>query len=53
MARQPIGNRQAYVVTMGTGTGIAEIAPSSKAGEEIQALAAEVVERMTKLRLAA
>ncbi len=53
MARQHIGNRQAYVVTMGAGMGVTEIAPSSTAGEEIKALAAEIVERMTKVRLAA
>ncbi|MEZ5935991.1 MAG: ParA family protein [Alphaproteobacteria bacterium] len=53
MARQHIGNRQAYVVTMGTGMGIAEIAPSSVAGQEMGALTAEILQRMSKVRLVA
>jgi chromosome partitioning protein len=53
MACQHVGNRQAYVVTMGAGLGITEIAPSSMAGRELDALAAEIVEKMNKVRLVA
>ena len=53
MARQHIGNRQAYVATMGTGMGITEIAPSSMAGHEVAALAAEILGKITKVQLVA
>lgn len=45
LARQLIGNRQAYAATMGVGLGVAEVAPLSLAGREISALAAEMLER--------
>lgn len=53
MARQPIGNRQAYVAAMGAGLGVTEAAPSSLAAQEINALAAEIIERMAGVRLVA
>lgn len=53
MARHHIGNRQAYVATMGTGMGISEIAPSSKAAHEMGVLAAEILERTSTVRLVA
>lgn len=53
MARQHLGNRQAYAATLGSGLGIAEVAPSSLAGQEVSVLAAEVVERMKRFRLVA
>lgn len=53
MARQHIGNRQAFVATIGAGLGVADVAPSSLAGAEIDALASEILERMAAFRLAA
>lgn len=53
MARQHMGNRQAYVVSMGAGLGVTEIAPSSVAGQEIAALALELLEKTTNARLVA
>lgn len=46
MARQLIGNRQAYAATMGMGLGVSEVAAQSVAGREIDALANEVLERV-------
>ncbi len=53
LAQQSIGNRQAYAATMGVGLGVMEVEPSSLAGQEINALAAEIVERHSETRLVA
>ena len=41
-----LGNRQAYAASIGEGRGVAESAPTSAAGQEIAALADEVLVRL-------
>jgi chromosome partitioning protein len=41
-----LGNRQAFAASVGEGRGVAETAPKSTAGQEIAALAAEVLARL-------
>lgn len=41
-----LGNRQAFAASMGEGRGVAELARRSPAGQEITALAAEVLTRL-------
>ncbi len=53
MARQHIGNRQAFAATMGMGLSVAEAASSSIAAQEIGGLASEVLERISDLPLVA
>ena len=53
VARQSLGNRQAYAATMGAGLGVTEVAPSSLAGREMMALATEILELIPRIRLAA
>jgi chromosome partitioning protein len=53
MARQHIGNRQAFAATMGMGLSVAEVAPSSIAAREIDGLAKEILGRVSNLPLVA
>lgn len=53
MARHHLGNRQAYAATLGAGLGVAEVASASMAGQEISALAAEIIERLDGVQLVA
>jgi chromosome partitioning protein len=46
LAEASLGNRQAFAASMGEGRGVAEAAPKSPAGQEIAALAAEVLARI-------
>ena len=46
LAAALLGNRQAYAASIGEGRGVAETAPSSAAGQEIAALADEVLGRL-------
>lgn len=46
LADAALGNRQAFAASIGEGRGVAETAPRSPAGEEIAALAAEVLRRL-------
>lgn len=53
VARQHIGNRQAFAATMGIGLSIAEVAPASIAAQEIEGLVSEVLGRVSNLQLVA
>ena len=53
MARQHIGNRQAFAATLGMGLSIVEVAPSSMAAQEIDGLASEILGRISNLPLVA
>ena len=46
LAATSLGNRQAFAASIGEGRGVAETAPTSPAGQEIAALAAEVLGRL-------
>jgi len=46
LAATGLGNRQAFAASIGEGRGVAETAPRSPAGQEIAALAREVVARL-------
>ena len=46
LAAALLGNRQAFAASIGEGRGVAETAPKSTAGQEIAALAAEVLARL-------
>ena len=46
LAAACLGNRQAFAASIGEGLGVAETAPQSPAGQEIAALAAEVLARL-------
>jgi chromosome partitioning protein len=46
LATATLGNRQAFAASIGEGRGVAASAPTSPAGHEIAALAAEVGERL-------
>lgn len=46
LATTTLGNRQAFAASIGEGRGVAESAPRSQAGQEIAALAEEVVARL-------
>ena len=46
LAEASLGNRQAFAASMGEGRGVAEAARKSPAGQEITALAAEVLRRL-------
>jgi chromosome partitioning protein len=48
VAKSRIGNRVGLATAMSEGRGITETAPSSRAGEEIEALAAEIWKRVKK-----
>ncbi len=45
LAKTSLGNRQAFAASIGEGRGVAESAPASPAGQEIAALAQEVLAR--------
>jgi chromosome partitioning protein len=53
MARQYVGNRQAYAATMGMGLSVIEVAPTSIAAQETDGLASEILERAADLPLVA
>jgi chromosome partitioning protein len=46
LAATSLGNRQAFAASIGEGRGVAETAPASPAGQEIAALAQEVLARV-------
>ena len=46
LAAASLGNRQAFAASIGEGRGVAETAPGSAAGQEIGALAEEVLARL-------
>jgi chromosome partitioning protein len=46
VAASGLGNRQAFAASIGEGRGVAEAAPRSPAGEEVAALAAEVLHQV-------
>ncbi len=46
LAVASLGNRQAFAASVGEGRGVLETAPRSAAGEEVSALAAEILERL-------
>ncbi|MGH6902481.1 MAG: ParA family protein, partial [Geminicoccaceae bacterium] len=46
LAAARLGNRQAFAASIGEGRGVAETAPKSPAGQEIAALAEEVMARL-------
>jgi chromosome partitioning protein len=46
LAATSLGNRQAFAASIGEGRGVAETAPASAAGQEIAALAQEVLGRL-------
>jgi chromosome partitioning protein len=46
LAAASLGNRQAFAASIGEGRGVAETAPGSAAGQEIRALAEEVLARL-------
>jgi chromosome partitioning protein len=46
LAAARLGNRQAFAASIGEGRGVAETAPASPAGQEIAALAEEVLARL-------
>jgi chromosome partitioning protein len=46
LAATALGNRQAFAASIGEGRGVAESAPGSAAGQEIAALAGEVLARL-------
>ena len=48
LAAASLGNRQAFAASIGEGRGVAETAPQSPAGQEIAALAAEVLARLAR-----
>ena len=48
LAVASLGNRQAFAASIGEGRGVAETAPRSPAGQEIAALAAEVLARLPR-----
>jgi chromosome partitioning protein len=48
LAAASLGNRQAFAASIGEGRGVAETAPRSPAGQEIAALAAEVLARLAR-----
>jgi chromosome partitioning protein len=47
LAKASLGNRQAFAASLGEGRGVLETAPRSPAGQEVAALAAEVLGRLT------
>jgi chromosome partitioning protein len=48
LAAASLGNRQAFAASIGEGRGVAETAPDSPAGQEIAALATEVLARLAR-----
>jgi chromosome partitioning protein len=48
LAVASLGNRQAFAASIGEGRGVAETAPHSPAGQEIAALATEVLARLAR-----
>jgi chromosome partitioning protein len=46
LAAASLGNRQAFAASIGEGRGVVETAPGSAAGQEIGALAEEVLARL-------
>jgi chromosome partitioning protein len=46
LAATGLGNRQAFAASVGEGRGVAETAPRSPAGDEVKALAGEVLEHL-------
>jgi chromosome partitioning protein len=48
LAAASLGNRQAFAASIGEGRGVAETAPRSPAGQEVAALAAEVLARLAR-----
>lgn len=46
LAEASLGNRQAYAASVGEGRGVLETMPKSAAGEEVRALAAEILVRL-------
>jgi chromosome partitioning protein len=46
LAKARLGNRQAYAASINEGQGVAELAPASPAGQEIEALAKEVARKL-------
>ena len=48
LAAASLGNRQAFAASIAAGQGVAETAPRSAAGEEIKALADEVLSRLAR-----
>jgi chromosome partitioning protein len=46
LATASLGNRQAFAASIGEGRGVAETAPGSPAGQEIAALAREILARL-------
>jgi chromosome partitioning protein len=46
LAAALLGNRPAFAASIGEGRGVAETAPRSAAGQEIAALASEVLARL-------
>lgn len=52
LAKTELGNRAAYSESLATGRGVVETAPSSRAAEEIRALAGEIIRRRKALEAA-
>lgn len=46
IAEASLGNRQAFAASIGAGRGVAETAPGSPAGQEVAALAEEILQRL-------